>query len=44
MDLEMPIMNGYDSTIGIRKIEKEKEYRRSFICGLSAYTDEGNFK
>jgi CheY-like chemotaxis protein len=42
MDIDMPILNGYQSTAEIRKFEmlNEKEEGPSFIVGLSGYSDE----
>ena len=39
MDIEMPLMNGYEATEQIRAMEKEGKIPRTFICGLSAATD-----
>ena len=35
MDLFMPIMNGYQSTMSIRTLEENVKCRRTYICGLS---------
>lgn len=43
MDLEMPLMDGCDATMQIRKIEEKNKYSPTYICGLSAYTDQGKF-
>lgn len=40
MDLEMPLMDGYEATTKIREIEKWKKYPPTLICALSAHTDE----
>ncbi|MBN1650112.1 MAG: response regulator [Bacteroidales bacterium] len=38
MDLQMPVMNGFDATIKIRAYEKQQEAQSSLIIALSANT------
>lgn len=38
MDIQMPIMDGFDATTKIRAFEKEKNYPPSIIVALSANT------
>lgn len=40
MDLEMPIMNGFDSLKGIRQLQAEKGVLPSFVVAFSAHDDE----
>jgi CheY-like chemotaxis protein len=42
MDLEMPLMNGYEATQEIRKLETAGGHLKTFICGLSAYAGDSN--
>lgn len=47
MDIQMPIMNGVEATIEIRKIEKEKDWPRIKIIAVTAFAmpgDEEKFK
>jgi len=38
----MPMMGGIEATTEIRKLEGKNKYIPTFICGLSAYTDDSN--
>jgi CheY-like chemotaxis protein/signal transduction histidine kinase len=40
MDLEMPVMNGFEATARLREKEKLARQRRCVIIGLSAHDDE----
>ena len=47
MDIQMPIMNGIDATIAMRKMEKENNWPRIKIIAVTAFAmpgDEEKFK
>jgi PAS domain S-box-containing protein len=41
MDLEMPVMNGFEATKHLRECERSARRKPSLIIGLSAHDDEG---
>ena len=36
----MPIMDGYEATIRIREMEKQRKLERTLIIGLTAHTTD----
>lgn len=44
MDLEMPFWDGFEATTAIRQLESDLQAPRTYICGLSANTDESKFE
>ena len=40
MDLEMPFWDGFEATTAIRQLESDLHAPRTYICGLSANSDE----
>lgn len=44
MDLEMPFWDGFEATTAIRQLESDLQAPRTYICGLSANTDESNLQ
>lgn len=41
MDLEMPIMNGYEASEKIRMLETENLFFKTYICAVSSNTGKG---
>jgi len=39
MDTVMPVRNGFSTTEKIRKLEDERKYDRTFICGFGRILD-----
>lgn len=41
LDLQMPVMDGFETARNIRAEETEKGYPRTYICAMSAFEDPG---
>ena len=42
MDLQMPIMDGFETARHIREEEQKKQYPHTFISAMSAFEESGN--
>lgn len=42
MNLDLPIMDGFEATEKIRALETANNYTRTFICGVTATNDKSN--
>jgi len=44
MDIVMPKLDGYQATVAMRQLEREKGYRRTFICGMASASEQQSGK
>lgn len=42
LDLQMPVMDGFETARVIRAEEVNKNYPHTYICAMSAFEDQGN--
>jgi len=42
LDLQMPVMDGFETSRVIRAEEANKNFPTTYICAMSAFEDQGN--
>ena len=43
MDIVMPKMDGHQATLAIRQLERDRKYRKTFICGMISANPSAEF-